>query len=56
MTAEELINKLQTMIDNDTMLATTEVKVLHPEFNKLTDIKIFYPVIPSRDTAYLQLI
>ena len=56
MTAQELINKLQAIIAKDTMLATAEVKVLHPEFDTLTNIKIFYPVIPSRDTAYLQLI
>ena len=56
MTAEELINKLQTMIDNDTMLATTEVKVLHPEFDIITGMKVCHSVTPDLNTIYLQLI
>ena len=56
MTAEELINKLQTMIDNMTISPTIEVKVLHPEFDILSDIVISHSIIPSCTTIYLRLI
>ena len=56
MTAEELIDKLQTAIDNGTLSSTAEVIILDPEYGTITDIEVYYPPEPSYNLVYFQLV
>ena len=56
MTVEELINKLQAMVDNGTMSPNIEVIVLHPGFDEISSVEIYHPITPSYNAIYLRLI